>query len=354
MRNAMLLGVVGVFVFAACSGSETVTGGAGGSTAAAGSAGTTSGVGGVSGAGGVTGAGGAAGTGGATNAGGSAGTGGVMTAGGAAGTGGVAGSGGVAGAGGAGTGGALPDASADGKAGGVATDASFSPDGAWIYPATVPVGDPVPMGDQTKPRKLIIENHCTYTVWVDALPLSTLPNGKQLKMDSGQAVQLTWPLSGWSGRIWGRTGCTPNADGSVPFGKCPSDQYVSNSLAEWTLGNLDFYDVSLVDGFNIPIGIIAIGQTWSVSSQYNCGSPVCAPDVLYGCPASQQKKDTSGNVVACKNGHDPDAITRYFKARCPTSYSWPYDDATSTYTCKGNPSYKVVFCPTEGATPGYP
>uniref|UniRef100_M8BCU8 Thaumatin-like protein 1 n=1 Tax=Aegilops tauschii TaxID=37682 RepID=M8BCU8_AEGTA len=34
---------------------------------------------------------------------------------------------------------------------------------------------------------------------------------------------------------------------------------------------------------------------------------------------------------------------------CPRSYSYAFDDPTSTFTCAGGPDYTVTFCP--GATP---
>jgi hypothetical protein len=37
-------------------------------------------------------------------------------------------------------------------------------------------------------------------------------------------------------------------------------------------------------------------------------------------------------------------FSRTFKAACPTAYSYAYDDATSTFTCKGE-DYAIWFCP---------
>jgi hypothetical protein len=39
-----------------------------------------------------------------------------------------------------------------------------------------------------------------------------------------------------------------------------------------------------------------------------------------------------------------------FKNACPTAYSFPYDDITSTFTCGGTsatnmPGYTITFCP---------
>ena len=38
-----------------------------------------------------------------------------------------------------------------------------------------------------------------------------------------------------------------------------------------------------------------------------------------------------------------------FKAACPRSYSYAFDDPTSTFTCAGGPDYTVTFCP--GSSP---
>lgn len=75
----------------------------------------------------------------------------------------------------------------------------------------------------------------------------------------------------WSGRIWGRTQCSmgPYGKFSCGTGDCGSGNVACNgagaippaSLVEFTLAapnigsGQDFYDVSLVDGFNLPIGV---------------------------------------------------------------------------------------------------
>lgn len=47
----------------------------------------------------------------------------------------------------------------------------------------------------------------------------------------------------------------------------------------------------------------------------------------------------------------PTQYSNAFKAACPTAYSYAYDDATSTFTCKGA-NYTITFCPT--GTPACP
>ncbi|KAK7830417.1 thaumatin-like protein [Quercus suber] len=41
----------------------------------------------------------------------------------------------------------------------------------------------------------------------------------------------------------------------------------------------------------------------------------------------------------------PTNYSKFFKDHCPDAYSYPKDDQTSTFTCKGGTNYKVVFCP---------
>ncbi len=241
------------------------------------------------------------------------------------------------------------------------------------YPPMLEAGAPTPIGDQTQPRKLTIENHCAETIWTFALPHTTFPGGVPLQVDPGQSFVVGWPNT-WSGRIWGRTECTGSAYNAI---KCA--QTGNDTLAEFTLTagmNEDWYDISLVDGFTLATGIIQVDVPWTPSPTYvpggklgadgHCGSPVCAVDLLANCPASQRKTDATGatsNVVTCVNAQNQGTpIQQYFKAGCPTSYSWPYDDPQSLFTCPdaaqnngvGAKDYKVIFCPTQGTTPGFP
>ncbi|RUP47158.1 thaumatin [Jimgerdemannia flammicorona] len=55
----------------------------------------------------------------------------------------------------------------------------------------------------------------------------------------------------------------------------------------------DWYDVSNVDGFNLPLSIIP-----SVSS---CTAPICATDINAICPSELQTKNSAGKVVGYKS-----------------------------------------------------
>ncbi|MGZ3420149.1 MAG: thaumatin family protein, partial [Polyangiales bacterium] len=181
----------------------------------------------------------------------------------------------------------------------------------------------------------------------------------------------------WGGRFWGRTGCVFDASGK---GTCATADCGGKlecngsggkppaSLAEFLLsgaGGKDFYDVSLVDGYNLPIGISPVAGTFTKGSGdlYDCGDPSCTSDLNATCPTELQVKDGT-HVIAClsaceKFGTDeyccrgaygkpetcpPTTYSKTFKAACPTAYSYAYDDKTSTFTCKGK-DYVIRFCP---------
>ena len=285
----------------------------------------------------------------------------------------------LAGTSGGGTSSSAGSASASGSASVAGTSASSSGStsgnaGAAGTPGTVATGAPTPVGDQTLPRKLTIENHCGYDIWNFALPASTFPGNVPYKLASGDAIVLGWPDK-WSGRIWPRSACTGDPN------KLKCAQTGNDTLAEFTLTagmNSDWYDISLVDGFTIPTGIIQLDSPWTPSPSYvpggplgadqQCGSPICAVDLNLMCPDAQQMKDDSGKVVGCKNGqssnggHGPTDVTSYMKQGCPTSYTYPYDDPQSLFICPsavqngghGSKDYKIIYCPTQGSTPGFP
>lgn len=210
-------------------------------------------------------------------------------------------------------------------------------------------------------------NKCDFTVWPGILASAGSPKldstGFELKKGSSRSFQAP---TGWSGRFWGRTGCNfdGSGQGTCTTGDCGSGQVECNgsgaappaTLAEFTLGTggQDFYDVSLVDGYNLPM--IVEGSAGSGA----CASTGCVTDLNSRCPA-ELKVDGGGacrsaceafgkpeyccsgaygNPTTCK----PSVYSQVFKSACPRSYSYAYDDATSTFTCSGA-NYTVTFCP---------
>lgn len=149
---------------------------------------------------------------------------------------------------------------------------------------------------------------------------------------------------------------------------------VASSLAEVTFGGnggVDFYDISLVDGFNLPVRMVPADGFEPGDGHYNCGSAECVKNINDICPDELKVKNDQGETVAClsacshyntdeyccRGEHDtPDTCdssdwdTDYpniFKQACPDAYSYAYDDQASTFTCRGSPLaiYEVTFCP---------
>ncbi|KAM5550030.1 thaumatin-like protein 1 [Rosa sericea] len=210
-------------------------------------------------------------------------------------------------------------------------------------------------------------NRCDYTVWPGILANANSPRldstGFELPRQTARTFQAP---TGWSGRFWGRTGCTfdGSGSGSCQTGDCGSGTVECNgagaappaTLAEFTLGTggQDFYDVSLVDGYNLPVFVEGTGGSGQ------CASTGCSTDLNLQCPTELRSEDGSACKSACEAFGSPEyccsgaygspstcrpsVYSEMFKAACPKSYSYAYDDATSTFTCTGA-DYTVTFCP---------
>ncbi|XP_010246990.1 PREDICTED: pathogenesis-related protein 5 [Nelumbo nucifera] len=221
-----------------------------------------------------------------------------------------------------------------------------------------------------------LQNFCGYTVWPGVLSgngAAVLGDGG-FSLPPGASLQLTAP-PGWSGRFWARTGCNfdESGNGKCATGDCGGLNCAGGgappvTLVEFTIGtndndnNKDFYDVSLVDGYNVGMGVRPSGGTG------DCQYAGCLTDLNGSCPAELQVTDTGNNVVACKSAcaafntpefcctgdHStpqtcsPTQYSEMFKSACPTAYSYAYDDASSTCTCTGS-DYLITFCPTTGS-----
>uniref|UniRef100_A0ACD5X1W7 Uncharacterized protein n=1 Tax=Avena sativa TaxID=4498 RepID=A0ACD5X1W7_AVESA len=225
-----------------------------------------------------------------------------------------------------------------------------------------------------------LRNNCTYTIWPATLSGNSgvAIGGGGFQLSAGATVSFPAP-TGWSGRFWARTGCVASgastlacATGDCGGGvRCTLGGAPPVTLAEFTLGGADgkdFYDVSLVDGYNVGIGVAATGAQVNAST---CGYAGCVGDVNALCPAELQvtgkEGDLEGKTVACRSaceafgtpeycctgahgGPDscgPTKYSRVFKAACPAAYSYAYDDATSTFTCGAGAQYLITFCPVQ-------
>ncbi|XP_059463524.1 thaumatin-like protein 1 [Corylus avellana] len=221
--------------------------------------------------------------------------------------------------------------------------------------------------------RITFTNNCPTTIWPGTLTSDRKPQlpttGFELASKATRSIDVQAP---WKGRFWARTRCSKNASGrfACETADCGSGQVACNgngaappaSLVEINIaakGGQDFYDVSLVDGFNLPVAVATQGGTG------DCKRSSCAANINAVCPAELQVKGSDGKVAACKSACaafnqpkycctgsfnkpetcPPTNYSKIFKNQCPQAYSYAYDDKTSTFTCFNSPNYLITFCP---------
>ncbi|XP_073009407.1 thaumatin-like protein 1 isoform X1 [Typha latifolia] len=214
-------------------------------------------------------------------------------------------------------------------------------------------------------------NRCGSTVWPGILSNAGSSKLASTGFELGSGESRAFPApAAWSGRFWARTGCNFDSSGrgSCATGDCGSGAVECNgagaappaTLAEFTLASSssssskDFYDVSLVDGYNIPM---------VVEASNGCTATGCVVDLNQRCPA--ELKVGEGEGEACRSACEafakpeyccsgafsspatckPSVYSQMFKSACPRSYSYAFDDPTSTFTCSGGADYTITFCP---------
>ncbi|MFF7334661.1 thaumatin family protein [Streptomyces sp. NPDC008150] len=216
-------------------------------------------------------------------------------------------------------------------------------------------------------RVITMVNHTAQTVWAVATDTAAYPAGRRLA--PGQSTSVT-VAGNWGGRIWGRTGCVSSAAGTCAGGDCTSVCEGANpptTLGEFSFAayaGLDFYDVSMVDGSNLPMFVnISHTTTTDPVDASGCYRGTCTSEV--DCPAAMRQL-SGGQPIGCKPpcaafGGDtyccrgawagrencvpskwPVDYTQVFKKAEPYAYSYAFDDA-ATMSCKGACYYRVTF-----------
>ncbi|EIW78248.1 thaumatin-like protein [Coniophora puteana RWD-64-598 SS2] len=232
-------------------------------------------------------------------------------------------------------------------------------------------------------KQITVYNGCPFTIWPGLFTGSGAAPSQATGWEAAAYTAVTFAVpDNWTaGRIWGRRDCDFSSNpgpNSCLSGGCNGGLLCTNpvstegvppaSLAEFTLdaNGEDYYDVSLVDGANLPI---------EITSSTGCHVASCPVDLGPNCPAALQGPyDTTGFPLGCKSacyanldGNQADsanccsgshntaatcppsgvAYYSYFKDNCPDAYAYAYDESSGTalWTCATGGDYTVTFCP---------
>ncbi|KAG9450921.1 hypothetical protein H6P81_010886 [Aristolochia fimbriata] len=217
-----------------------------------------------------------------------------------------------------------------------------------------------------------LTNKCPFPVW----PATASNTGYPVVADggfylpSGKTQKIHAPAT-WAGRIWARTGCdfsssskpaclTGDCDGRLECDGViglPPATLVQVALQS-DKSKPSFYDISVVDGYNLPISI----STKAASP--SCSIPGCTKNMNRICPPELRVTDDGGEVVACKSAClafdldvfccrnaygspekcKPNVYSKMFKDACPSYYSYAYDSPPPLVSCSSK-EYIVTFCP---------
>uniref|UniRef100_A0A453DXJ6 non-specific serine/threonine protein kinase n=1 Tax=Aegilops tauschii subsp. strangulata TaxID=200361 RepID=A0A453DXJ6_AEGTS len=204
-----------------------------------------------------------------------------------------------------------------------------------------------------------ITNGCPYTIWPAALPI-----GGGMQLDPGKPWTLNTGDTNTT-RLWARTGCSfdGNGTGTCQTGDCggllacKANGRPPNTIAEFRLGGFssqDFFDISFVEGFNVPMDFLPVPAKGGpgCSKGPRCGANITAqcPTSLKapgGCnsPCTVFKQDRYCCTRSAANNCSTTDYSDFFKKMCPDAYSYPMDDATSTFSCPAGTNYKLQGTP---------
>ena len=227
-------------------------------------------------------------------------------------------------------------------------------------------------------RTLTMVNRLDQTIWpaIAADPNHPI-SATGWVLAPGASLSILIP-DHWDVRMWARTGCSFDAagDGSCVTSGCGHFQCGStwgefpSTLAEFNLNawdGMDFYDVSLVEGNNLPMWVNSYGgQSQDKIDADGCSAAGCTKNANLTCPAKLQRV-VGGQVVACLSAclvfntaqtcctgsfaarsacvpsTWPIDSAAVFKQAEPFAYSYVDDDATSVLTCTGECDYRVTW-----------
>ncbi|KAL2487381.1 Pathogenesis-related thaumatin superfamily protein [Abeliophyllum distichum] len=217
-----------------------------------------------------------------------------------------------------------------------------------------------------------VTNKCPFPIW----PATVANHGHPVlakggfNLAQGKTRQFSCP-GDWSGRIWARTACnfSSGLKPACETGDCNGLLECNGvvgvppaTLVEFALqlnkSPPSFYDVSLVDGYNLPVSVA------TTPSMKKCRIGGCSKNLKTRCPSELQVVNKKGEVVACKSAClrfnrdqyccrneygspekcKPNMYSKLFKDSCPSYVSYAFDTPSPLVVCDSD-MYNITFCP---------
>jgi hypothetical protein len=150
--------------------------------------------------------------------------------------------------------------------------------------------------------------------------------------------------------------CTASDCSALTLDDCP----IAEDLGGTSFPAYADHDLRVRDPVNASrtIGCVSPCKAWNYPAPYGLGrSESEDPGLHLCCPTPIPP--TSGNctpangcmtAAACRSTSDPLGVVHrdyvgLVHARCPTAYSYAYDDAAGLHACPADTGFAVVFCP---------
>ena len=203
---------------------------------------------------------------------------------------------------------------------------------------------PTPGSDRT----ITLVNRTDVTIWPAAWPGSvTGRTGWQLN----PGAQVTFVVVGdWNARLWGRTGChfDRGGRGGCQTGDCAGRFQcrgwgaIPSTLAEYDLDaydHLDFYDVSMVDGSNLPMYITTVGgRTPDRISTNGCERRATAAPEWSIAQRRSRFTAAAGSSPASRRAHGSAATVIAVAVSSPPRATPPQPGRSTMHVCSSAPS----------------
>lgn len=230
-------------------------------------------------------------------------------------------------------------------------------------------------GQGPEERCLRLFNACDQSIWAGASGVDEPAGALSVSMLGPDECVAVVVADVQSGRAWAATGCDDDGD------NCTSDGGQGRgTLVQFTInaGGVDNYNVTLSDGFNLPVEMRPIGSTTSDPGDEDCQPAGCAADLGVVCPEGLGRPGSGEDQAYCANpcnacdecpgcsSCDPDSpdcsacgdfaefcctftdcdssrLAQQWMSLCP--HALFLGSEGSFFSCTQQPDYDLVFCP---------